>query len=350
MKYNFKNVALFATAILTIGAFSACSNEIENIDEPQKETKTITFTATLGEDNSLSRTSHQEETADNGIKLKVGWESGDKLFIGVGTPNETSAYYTMEGQGGKTACPGYKTATISNISNENKTADFTLTDVDEAWETLVANNGNKVNIFYGKGVNLQIPAKKENVIFDYVQTVLSNHDYKKGDADYLKNYDFMYATATYNPVDNSLSDFTLTHYTAFIKYRLSLPEGSSSEKITEFRVKTPNILNEDSESVADNIFCRNISVSNAGEIIPNTWTNELFHKPAGIDISSDESKIFNIYYSMAPTDKTLDKSVTITAKTAKGTYTGVLEGLPEIEAGKVYVTTPITMTKQEAAQ
>ena len=347
MKYNFKNIAFFATAILAMGAFSACSNEIENIDEQQKETKTITFTATLSEDNPLSRTSHEEDTSNGELKLKVKWANGDKLFVGVGTPNETGAYYTMEGQGGKTASPGYKTATISNITNGNKTADFTLTGVDEEWEALVAKNDNKVNIFYGKGVNLQIPAKNANGTFDYVQTVLSNHDYKNGDADYLKNYDFMHATATYDPSNETLTDFTLTHYTAFIKYRLSLPEGSSSEKITEFRVKAPNTTNENNQSVADNIFCRNISVSNAGEIVPNTWTNELFHKPSGIEISSDKDNVFNIYYSMPPTDKTLNKSVTITAKTANGTYTGVLEGLPKIDAGKVYVTVPITMTKQQ---
>lgn len=328
MKYNFKNIAFFATAILAMGAFSACSNEIENIDEPQKETKTITFTATLGEDNPLSRTSHEEEVVDNGIKLKVGWETGDKLYVGLaktydGSVDKYSGYIPLSFDGW-----GYKTATISNIRNNGKTADFTLKDVDNEWETFISNNGGYVNIIYGKNVNVRILTDN-----NYVQTMLYNHDYMKGDADYLKNYDFMHARAKYNS-ENGLSDFSLTHYTAFIKYKLTgIP---NNEVITSFDVSSKS-----------EILARNIDISNEGVVKSSTYNKNFYHKPKGISIKPDENNIFNIYYSMAPTDLTLDQSVTITATTANGTYTGTLKGLPKIEAGKVYVTVPITMTAQQ---
>ncbi len=326
MKYNFKSVALFATAILTIGAFSACSNEIENIDEPQKETKTITFTATLGEDDPLSRTSHQEETADNGIKLKVGWESGDVLYIGLAKTNTGTSYITLNND-----ASGYKTATISNIRNNGKTADFTLKNVDTDWETFISENGGYVNIIYGKAANVRIMVNKNDV-----QTMLYNHDYKNEDAGYLKDYDFMHARAVYNPT-TGLSNFSLTHYTSFIKYKLyDIP---TNETITYFKVSTNN--------VDWKYFARNVDVKNDGKLESSTYYDFLYHKQDGVNITADGNNIFNIYYSMAPTDLIADQSVTITAITANGTYTGVLEGMPKIEAGKVYVTTPIKMTKQQ---
>ena len=127
MKYNFKSVALFATAILTIGAFSACSNEIENIDEPQKETKTITFTATLGEDDPLSRTSYEEVAVTDGIELKTKWKADDVLYVGLANLNNTGSTIKPGDTGS-----GYVKATISNLENENRTATFTITPDETA--------------------------------------------------------------------------------------------------------------------------------------------------------------------------------------------------------------------------
>lgn len=329
MKYNFKNVAFFATAILTIGAFSACSNEIENIDEPQKETKTITFTATLGEDDPLSRTSY--ETQEDG-SLKVSWKVGDKLYVGLakkydGTIEKYPNYAPINNSGW-----GYQTATVETVSNNGKTATFKM-NIDPSWT-----DGQELNVFFGKPSNLQNTTGKE-----YIQIYCSNHDYNNGDQTYLSNYDFMYARTTYNATSSTLSDFSLNHCNAIIRFNLS---GITDDAINSFSM-TSKKTNDSGTPENVNYFFKYRTIDNNGAFGTNSQGNNLsFNTNTNqVNITKSEGK-FSFYFSLYPTtykDYYIELKVTTTAG---NTYIGYLYDMQALEAGKVYTTPEITMTKQ----
>lgn len=338
MKYNFKSVALFATAILTIGAFSACSNEIENIDEPQKETKTITFTATLGEDDPLSRTSYEEVAVTDGIELKTKWKADDVLYVGLANLNNTGSTIKPGDTGS-----GYVKATISNLENENRTATFTITP-DESWQ-----DGAELNVFYGNTNRTSIYNDKSNVSFN----INNLENRPSGSIDNLNNhlslFDYMTATTVYNKTANTFSDFTLKHEMAVIKFPLKGLD--SGDEIKYFEIKS-----------ADNslVFSITAYLNNAE---PRFEVAEPARASYAISDQyttiKENNGTWNVYIVVPPTTATEGKNLIITVKNAKtqkdtpytgDIYIGNIYGFSALEAGKVYVTPEITMTKQEAAQ
>lgn len=324
MKYNFKSVALFATAILTIGAFSACSNEIENIDETQKETKTITFTATLGEDNPLSRTSYEEVAATDGIELKTKWKADDVLYVGYLNGNVAGKINT-EGN-------GYVKATIQGeITNDGRTATFAFTP-EPNWEV-----GQKLNVFYGN-----VDRTGTNTEKDAVSINIKNFEYKNNKDFHLSRYDYMTATTELTS-DNTVGDISLVHRMAVIKFPIKglIPNNN----IKYFEIKSA----DGSEIFSVTAYLKNtydFSIATARTSLHYT------HNTTGTDIPMEEDGTWNVYLVVGPTADTNGKDIIITAKHVQGNqdgdiYTATLYGLPILKAGKVYVTPEITMTKQE---
>lgn len=324
MKYNFKNVAFFATAILTIGAFSACSNEIENIDEPQKETKTITFTTTLDSQTPVSRVNYEEEAVEGGIKLKTTWEKNDVLYVGL-AQNET----------GNTIKPGdeesgYVKATIDNnsISADGKTATFTLTP-DDSWS-----DGTTLNVFYGTTDRTSIYNGAAQISINFVN--LENKPSTSNDnLNYtLFKYDYMFATTTYK--DGSITTPSLEHQISVIKFKLKgLDSGTT---INQFNLTS-----------TENVFKSSAYINNDNDFTSgNLKTTHSLHTGGATQIAETNGE-WDVYVAILPTPLTKDKEITINVQGNNTNYTATLV-FPEIEVGKVYVTEEITMTKQEAAQ
>lgn len=321
MKYNFKNIAFFATAILAMGAFSACSNEIENIEEPQKETKTITFTTTLGEDNPLSRTSYEEVAVDNGIELKTKWNANDVLYVGY-LNGTTTGKINTEGN-------GYVKATIvGDITNDGKTATFQFTP-EPTWQV-----GDKLNVFYG--YEARTNTTKDNSISINIKDFEYN-----GANSHLSKYDYMYATTELTS-DNTISEISLEHKMAVIKFPLKGLD--SGETIKSFEIKS-----EDNSNIFTSVaYMKNTISFSIGSSMVSSYNT---HKTS--TTIKEEDGIWNVYLVIGPTDATDGKNITITVKDVNyaesggDVYTATLYGLPAIEAGKVYVTPEITMTKQQ---
>ena len=321
MKYNFKNVALFATAILTIGAFSACSNEIENIDEPQKETKTITFTTTLDSQTPVSRVNYEEEAVEGGIKLKTTWENNDVLYVGLA--NNTTNTNLKPNAG------GYVEAKIDNssISADGKTATFTLTP-DDSWV-----DGATLNVFYGTKDKTTIYSNTpERVSINF--TNLENKSSTSNDnLNYtLYKYDYMFATTTYK--DGSITTPSLEHKISVIKFRLKgLGSGTT---INQFNLtSTEKVFYTWAYIYNDHTFTYG-----------NENTTHSLH--TGATQIAETNGEWDVYVAILPTALTKDKEITINAVDNNSKkYTGTIE-LPEIVVGKVYVTIPITMTPQTA--
>lgn len=328
MKYNFKNIAFFATAILAMGAFSACSNEIENIDEPQKETKTITFTATLGEDNPLSRTSYV--TQEDG-SLKVSWKVGDKLYVGLASEGTEGAtgYFTIDANGS-----GYKTAEVTEVLNAGKTAVFKM-NVDESWE-----NEQQLNVFYGRNTNLQ-KKKASNTIDIYT----SNHIYNFTDfTKYFEHYDFMFARATYKKAESTLSDFKLERCVSFVKFNLVFENSQSG-------------LNTFSITSSQKVLTHYINVDNEGKLTyENSRSGLAFNSNNDTNINintvdTNGKNIATVYMCIPPieSEQNLDFTITITKKEGNNvleTYSGNLYNISPLGTGKLYTTPEISMTKQ----
>lgn len=311
MKYNFKNIAFFATAILAMGAFSACSNEIENIDEPQKETKTITFTATLGEDDPLSRTSHQEETEGNGIKLKVKWEVGDIIYVGV--PKGTWKNISAD--------ENFKQFKVTKVSEDGKVATFSYEDSDITWE-----NNTTLFVAYGRGASIKATKDINNSLTYIYQTT-------HYDSEYLKNFDQLGGITKF--VDGTIKNVSLNRMVAFIKFRMSgLPSGKITAINPEFTDGSSSFqqyvrLTEDGISYA--------SASNTmGYATTSKFENSI------------ENSIYEIYRAMPAQELFIGKDLKIIVTYENGEkYIGYLYGLSKVELGKVYITPEITMTKQE---
>lgn len=327
MKYNFKNIAFFATATLAMGAFSACSNEIENIDEQQKETKTITFTATLGEDDSLSRTSYV--TQEDG-SLKVSWKVGDKLYVGLaseGTEGE-KGYVSIDANGS-----GYKTAEVKSVENGGKTAIFEMA-VDDTWT-----DGQELNVFYGRKNNLQ-KNNNNNVIKIYC----TNHNYNFDDfTGYLNEFDFMFARTTYNQKEQTLRDFKLERCVSFVKFNLKI-ENSLPSTFNVFSIETTD---------SKKVFTFYITVDNEGKVsLENTRTGLAFNSnSSNVNINTDKNGNAVVYMCVPPTESTTNFDLKITISKKEGdviseSYTGYLYNISPLEAGKIYDTPEITMNQQ----
>ena len=325
MKYNFKNVAFFATAILTIGAFSACSNEIENIDEPQKETKTITFTATLGEDDPLSRTSYKEVAVENGIELKTKWEEGDKLYIGlVNTISEGEGKYDIENPES-----GFSTATITDITNEGKTATFSIT-INDNWQ-----EGQQLNVLYGDKSKISIFKKNDFATISVNKS--ENRTVGNNFLDYhLGKYDYMSATTTYS--NEMIGNFTLKHEMSIIKFPLKGLD--SGDEIKYFEIKSTDNTN---------IFATRAYLNNDDGYKTASAESSTFNTNESYTSIKESDGLWYVYLVIPPTKLTEGKNITITAKDNKSEmYTATLYGLSAFEAGKIYTTPTITMKKQEA--
>ncbi|MCF2593703.1 fimbrillin family protein [Bacteroides caecigallinarum] len=324
MKYNFKNIAFFATAILAMGAFTACSNEIENIDEPQKETKTITFTATLGEDNSLSRTSYEEVAEGNGIKLKTKWNNEDKLYIGlVNTISGGEGKYDIENPES-----GFSTATITDITNEGKTATFSIT-INDNWQ-----EGQQLNVLYGEKNKLSI-FKKNNFA---TITINGSENRTVGDNFlnyHLGKYDFMSASTIYS--NGTLGDFTLKHETSVIKF--TLKDLDKGDEIKYFEIKSTDNTN---------IFATRAYLNNDNGYKTASAESSTFNTNESYTSIKESDGLWYVYLVIPPTKLTEGKNITITAKdNMSEMYTATLYGLSAFEAGKIYTTPTITMKKQE---
>lgn len=329
MKYNFKSVALFATAILTIGAFSACSNEIENIDEPQKETKTITFTATLGEDDPLSRTSYEEVAEGNGIKLKTKWEEGDKLYIGlVNTdPNtQNNEKYDIENTES-----GFVTAVVTDITNEGKTATFSVKP-NSIWK-----DGQQINVLYGDKSKISIFKKNDFATISVNKS--ENRTVGNNFLDYhLGKYDYMSATTTYS--NEMIGNFTLKHEMSIIKFPLKGLD--SGDEIKYFEIKSE----DNSEIFAYRAYLNNGTGYKTGA--PET---NLFNTNTQYTSIKEDNGFWNVYLVIPPTTATEKKNIVITVNdNSSEIYKSILYNFSVLEAGKVYVTPEITMTKQEATE
>lgn len=329
MKYNFKNIAFFATAILAMGAFSACSNEIENIDEPQidepqKETKTITFTTTLGEDNPLSRTSYEEVAVDNGIELKTKWNANDVLYVGY-LNGKVSGKINTEGN-------GYVKATIvGDITNDGKTATFQFTP-EPTWQV-----GDKLNVFYGN-----VDRTGTNPNKDAISINIKNFEYKNSKDFHLSRYDYMTAT-TELTAENTVGEISLEHRMAVIKF--TIKGLVSNSNIKYFEIKSA----DNSEIFSTTAYLNN---NNTFSIASNRVSSHYTHNTTGTDIPMEEDGTWNVYLVVGPTADTAGKDIIITAKHVQANqggdiYTATLENFSALEAGKVYVTHTITMKKQE---
>lgn len=322
MKYNFKNIAFFATAILAIGAFSACSNEIENIDEPQKETKTITFTTTLNSETPVSRVNYEEVAVNGGIELKTTWEKNDVLYVGL-AKNETNATIRPGDDGS-----GYVKATIDNnsISEDGKTATFTLTP-DESWS-----DGATLNVFYGTTDKTSIYKAASQISINFVN--LENKPTTSNDnLNYtLFKYDYMFATTIYK--DGSITTPSLEQKISVIKFIL---KGLDSEAIIKkFELtSTENVFNASA-------YIRN---SDNKFTYGNLQPKHYLHTTA-TQIAETNGE-WDVYVAILPTHLTKDKEITINVVDNNSkTYSGTIV-FPEIVVGKVYVTEEITMTKQQ---
>lgn len=326
MKYNFKNVALFATAILTIGAFSACSNEIENIDETQKETKTITFTVTLGEDDPLSRTLYEEVAVGNGIKFKTKWEDGDKLYIGLVNTDNTAQQedkYDIENTES-----GFVTAYATNITNEGKTATFNV-EPNAIWK-----EGQQINVLYGDKSKISIFKLKDFATISINKS--ENRTVGNNFLDYhLGKYDYMSATTTYS--DGMIGNFTLKHEMSVIKFPLKGLD--SGDEIKYFEIKS-----EDNSP----IFAYRAYLNNDTGYKTAAPETNLFNTNTKYTSIKEDNGFWNVYIVIPPTTATEGKNINITVNNTNAeTYTATLYNFSALEAGKVYVTPEITMTKQE---
>ena len=118
----------------------------------------------------------------------------------------------------------------------------------------------------------------------------------------------------------------------------------SGETIKSFEIKS-----EDNSNIFTSVayMKNNISFSIGSSMVSSYNT----HKTS--TTIKEEDGIWNVYLVIGPTDATDGKNITITVKDVNYTesggdvYTATLYGLPAIEAGKVYVTPEITMTKQQ---
>ena len=311
MKYNFKNIAFFATATLAMGAFSACSNEIENIDEPQKETKTITFTATLGEDNSLSRTSHEEDTSNGELKLKVKWVINDIIY--VGEPKGTWQNIGSD--------LNFKQFKVTEVSEDGKVATFSYTGEDITW-------GNNTTLFvaYGRSASLKATKDVSNSLTYIYQTTYY-------DEQYLKNFDQLGGITKY--VDGKVENVKLDHIVSFLKFRMSgLPSGKITTINPEFTDGSKS-FNQYARMTEENISSASASTT------MGYAANSIFHE-------SVENTVYEIYRAMPAQDLFDGKDLKITVIYENGdTYIGYLYGLSNVELGKVYLTPVIPMTKQQ---
>lgn len=328
MKYNFKSIALYATAVLSISVFSACNNQIENIEEQQNETKTITFTTTLGNDTPVSRTSYEEESVEGGIKLKTTWSNTDKLFVGIAKLNNTGAALKPGAEGS-----GYVTATIKEITNNGKTATFEFTP-DPDWT-----EGQELNVLFGSDTKTSIYNNKENVSININK--LENRPNNKKNISYLDYYlglfDYMSATTVYS--QGNISDFRLEHRLSIIKFQI---KGLDTGDL----IKHLSIASTDNTTIFSVTAYLNNTEPRFTVAGP---TSAIYETNSGYTEIAESDGTWYVYLILPPTKATEGKDITITAIDDKSeTYTATLYGLPVLEAGKIYLTPEITMNKNAA--
>lgn len=328
MKISFKNIAYFAAALFGMSFVSSCSNELEQVNEP--EMKVYTFTASTTSNNVNSRTSHTE----SGNDIVVKWKLEDIVYVGVLVDNDNITKKVNK----STDFVQFK---VTELSNDDKTATLTYTGtLPLTWQT-----GSKLFYYYGKGDQGTI-TKKDGLFIQcsYEGTIYPNP--------YLKQFDYLSGVAEYKG-DDIIPNVDMEHIGSIIKFRFSgLP---ASKKVDDIIVST---------SDASASFFRNISLWEDGRKLSNTTTNILTSnkKPVNIDLKVDNKGNLVMYKAIPPTDLIDKKDITVTLKfeaevdgngiltSAGSIYTGTIKNVRAVEAGKLYTTPVIPMTKQEATE
>ena len=326
MKISFKNIAYFAAALFGMSFISSCSNELEQVNEP--EMKVYTFTASTTSNNVNSRTSHTE----SGNDIVVKWGLNDIVYVGVLVDNDNITKKVNK----STDFVQFK---VTELSNDDKTATLTYTGtLPSTWQA-----GSKLLYYYGKGDQGTIT--KNNGLFiqcTYEGTIYPNP--------YLKQFDYLSGVAEYEG-NGIIPDVNMEHIGSILRFEFSgLP---NSKKVDDIIVST-----------SDKFFFRNISLWDDGEKVSNTTTTSLTSnpKPENINLNVESDGTLVMYKAIPPTHLINGKDITVTLKfdakvdtdgkltSAGSIYTGTIKNVRTVEAGKLYTTPVIPMTKQEAAQ
>lgn len=336
MKISFKNIAYFAAALFGMSFVSSCSNELEQVNEP--EMKVYTFTASTTSNNVNSRTSHTE----SGNDIVVKWELEDIVYVGVLLDNSNVTKKVNK----STDFVQFK---VTELSNDDKTATLTYKgSLPSTWQA-----GSKLLYYYGKGDQGTITLNKNEGSPDfgklYIQCTYEGTIYPNP---YLKQFDYLSGVAEYNG-DGNIPNVDMDHIGSILRFEFSgLP---ALKKVDDIIVST---------SDASASFFRNISLWEDGRKLSNTTTNILTSnkKPVNIDLKVDNKGNLVMYKAIPPTDLIDKKDITVTLKfdaevdgsgiltSAGSIYTGTIKNVRAVEAGKLYTTPVIPMTKQEATE
>lgn len=323
MKISFKNIAYFAAALFGMSFVSSCSNELEQVSEPEMKKMSITVSTST----PSSRVSATEK--ENSIEIK--WNNNDCIYVGV--PISSSKYIQIDKEES-----GFVKFDIdkNSISADGKTATFTAS-VPTSWK-----DGTKVVVAHGRVNNIQ--SVNNTLRYCYFKLTHRNKE------EFLQWYALMGGTATVN--NNTLSDVSLQHMGALIKFQLSgMPTGTVRQIVLE---------GENSETPFFNYVTLDVDNN------PNPTSQVTFLNFAEMNTSGQMPSTFNvtenenlIVYRYMPFSKNNleGKNITIKAtyytrneesKDVEGdTYVGKLTNLRDVEAGILYTTPVIPMTKQE---
>lgn len=284
MKYN----SIYRTALIAImaTAATACSSDLPQPDETGGNTtgRTITITASQGADRPQTRLGYTETDTDAGKSMTVKWAADDCFYVS-------------------------KVTKETNISNSNAFSKFTLNAGEEGKNTASFTgqagtdwqSNDELHAFYGKDVSIK------NGVITYSfssQTQSANNS-----TDHISEHDLMHATAHYK--EGEAMNFAFEHIGALMKFDLTLPEEADGKKVDNLYLiaadgskSWTSYYNEDLSGTAADI---------PTSYFTNRLTLELGKYGARIDLAAGRK--LTAYMMMAPTDKLIDKKLTLVVST-----------------------------------
>lgn len=330
MKISFKNIAYLAVALFGMSFVSSCSNDLEQVNEPEK--KVYTFTASATPNSVNSRTTHTE----SGNDIVVKWELDDVVYVGVLSDTYVGKKINQSAD--------FVQFKVTELSNEGKTATLTYNGtLPSTWTT-----GSKLLYYYGKADQATIRKQEQVSSEDYGKLFLQcSYQGLVYPDPYLKQFDLLSGVAEYNG-DGNIPNINMEHIGAILRFEFSFTDFASSEK----KVDRITI------STSDASFFQNISLWEDGRKLSNGTTNSLTsnQKPGNIKLNIKDNKSV-MYRVVAPTDLIEKKDITVTLMvgattddggnlvTAGPEYTGTVKNVRSVKAGILYSTPVIPMTK-----